>query len=103
MSKEEVIKKLRENMDKIRGFGVKRIGIFGSIVRGEATEKSDIDLVVEFEEGKATFKNFSGLVDFLEGLFGRKVDILTPGGIETIRIKHVKERIKKEVEYVDGM
>ncbi len=100
LSKNEVIKLLRENMDEIKKFGVKRIGIFGSVARDEANEKSDIDLVVEFEEGKATFKNFGGLIEFLENLFHRDVDVLTPGGIESIRIKSVKERIKREVEYV---
>ncbi len=100
MEKSELIALLRDNMDKIKEFGVKRIGIFGSFVRGEADESSDIDLVIEFKEGKATFKNFGGLVEFLENLLGRKVDILTPAGIESIRIKSVREQIKKEVEYV---
>lgn len=50
MKKEEIIKRIRENKDKIKGFGVKRIGIFGSIVRGEDKEDSDIDIIVEFEE-----------------------------------------------------
>jgi predicted nucleotidyltransferase len=100
MKKEEVVEKLQENMDKIKDFGVKRIGIFGSVVRGEAKEESDIDFVVEFEKGKATFKNVCRLIDLLEKLFDRKVDILTPDGIESIRIKHVRKNIKKEVEYV---
>jgi hypothetical protein len=99
MTKEEILKKLRENKDKIEKFGVKKIGIFGSFVRGEAGEKSDIDVVVEFERGRATFKNVTGLVDFLEELFGREIDLLTPDGIESIRIKHVKEEIKRELEY----
>ncbi len=100
MNKGEVIEKIRENKIKIRSFGVKRIGIFGSVVREEAREDSDIDIVVEFEKGKATFKNVAGLVDFLESLFGREIDLLTPDGIESIRIKHVKEKIKEELEYV---
>lgn len=100
MDKQEVIKRLRENMDKIKSFGVKRIGIFGSVVRGDIKEKSDIDFVVEFEEGKATFNNFCGLAEFLEMLFGKKVDLLTPWGIESIKIPYIKNEIKKEVEYV---
>ncbi|KAA0008981.1 MAG: nucleotidyltransferase family protein [Thermoplasmata archaeon] len=99
MNKEDISRKIRENREKIRSFGVKRIGIFGSAVRGEMSEDSDVDVVVEFERGKATFRNVCGLVDFLERLFGRKVDILTPDGIESIRIKHIKEEIKREVEY----
>ena len=43
-----MLKVLPEHMDEIRRFGVKRIGIFGSVVRGEAREDSDIDFVVEF-------------------------------------------------------
>jgi len=98
MNKEEILKKIRENNEKIRSFGVK-IGVFGSAVRDEMTDRSDVDVVVEFERGKATFKNVAGLVGFLEELFGREVDILTPDGVESIRIKHVREEIKREIEY----
>jgi len=98
--REEILKKIRDNRGKIRSFGVKRIGIFGSAAREEMTEKSDVDVVVEFEKGKATFKNVCSLVDFLEGLFGREIDILTPDGIDSIKIKHVREEIKREIEYV---
>ena len=100
MKKEEVIKVLREHMDEIRRFGVKRIGIFGSVARNEAGENSDIDFVVEFEKGKITIKNFGGLVLFLENLFNREVDVLTANGVGNIRIKSVREQIKKEIEYV---
>ena len=100
MRKVEVVRILRDNMEEIRKFGVRRIGIFGSAVRDELREDSDIDIVVEFERGKGTFENFGGLVEFLERLFGREVDILTPGGIESIRIRTVRERIRGEVEYV---
>jgi len=100
VTKREIVERIRKNKDEIRKFGVKRIGIFGFAVRDEITEGSDIDFVVEFERGKATFKNVCGLIDFLEKLFGREIDILTPDGIESIRIKHVKEEIKKEIEYV---
>ena len=99
MDKEEILNKLRENKEKMKEFGVKRIGIFGSYAKDMAGEKSDIDIIVEFERGKATFKNVCGLIDFLEELFGREVDILTPDGVESIRIKHVKEGIKREIEY----
>ncbi|HEX67802.1 MAG TPA: nucleotidyltransferase, partial [bacterium] len=62
MKKSEVINILRENKEKLKRFGVKKIGVFGSVARDEATEKSDIDIVVEFEKGKATFKNVGGLI-----------------------------------------
>lgn len=55
MRKEEALNKLRENKEKLKDFGVKRIEIFDSIVRGEAKGDSDIDVVIEFEREKATF------------------------------------------------
>ena len=100
MRKKEVVELLRQNRDKLREFGVKRVGIFGSAARDELRDDSDIDLIVEFEEGKGHLFNFYDFVEFVENLFGRKVDVLTPLGVESIRVKSVKERIKKEVEYV---
>jgi len=100
VNKDEIIKLLSENKDRIKEFGVKKIGLFGSAVRNEITERSDIDLVVEFKENRGGIRDFAGLVEFLENLFGKEVDVLTPIGIETIRIKSVKEGIKKEIEYV---
>jgi len=100
LTKEEILRRIKENMEKIKSFGVKKIGIFGSAARNEITEKSDVDFVVEFERGKATFKNVCGLIDLLENILGREVDILTPDGIESIRLEHVKEEIKRSVEYV---
>ena len=90
---------LDEHMDELkRRFGVKRIGIFGSCARGEETPKSDVDILVEFNE--PTFDNFMNLSFYLEELFGRKVDILTPEGIRSIRYKEVAENIKRSIVYV---
>ena len=101
MNRKEIINVLKEHEDEFKKrFGVKRIGLFGSFSRDEGKEDSDIDIVVEFEEGMATFKNFGGLAEYLENLFGRPVDILTPMGIESIRIDEIKESIKREVVYV---
>lgn len=60
-------------------------------------KKSDIDFFVEFEA--PLIQNFMGLSYFLENLFGRRVEILTPAGVESIRINHVKEEIKKSIIY----
>ena len=104
--KDEVINKLKENKKKIKEFGVKRIGLFGSIARSEQKKRSDIDLVVEFnlsffgKDFKGLFDAYIGLSSFLTILLGRKVDILTPESIETIRIKEVAEEIKRSTIYV---
>ena len=79
-------------------FGIKRIGLFGSFVSRTADENSDIDLVAEFDR-PIGFK-FMALVEYLESKLERKVDLLTPDGIENIRLKNVAENIKKSIIYV---
>ena len=77
-------------------YGVKKTGIFGSIVRGEETQLSDIDILVEFEEGKETFKNYMGLKFYLEDTLKKKVDLVI---IETLK-PLIKDDILKEAVYV---
>jgi len=74
MNKEEILQSLNENSDMIRGFGVRKLGLFGSYARGNEKEASDIDFLVEFE--KKTFDNYMDLKIFLERLFGCKVDLV---------------------------
>ena len=100
MNREEIIDLLKVHKKDLEKFGVKYIGIFGSVSRDESDEKSDVDIVVEFERGMGTFRNFGGLISYLEKLFDRSVDILTPMGIETIRNDEIKKSIKKGVIYV---
>jgi len=100
MDREELIELLKANKKELEKFGVQKIGIFGSFSREEADKSSDIDIVVEFKKGEGTFRNFGGLIEYLENLFNRPIDILTPTGIETIRIREIKENIKREVIYV---
>ena len=77
-TKEEVFALLRQNGEQFRRFGVASLSVFGSFARGEPNDESDVDILVEFEEGRKTFDNFMKLADYLEELFGRKVDLLTP-------------------------
>ncbi len=79
-------------------FGIKRIGIFGSFSTGTVHENSDIDLIVEFD--KPIGFQFMNLAEFLEKKLGRKVDILTPEGLKTIRVKQVAYRIRGDIVYV---
>jgi len=76
-------------------FSVRRIGIFGSHVKGEQSKKSDIDILVEFDA--PTFDNFMNLVFYLEGLFGKKVDLVTPKGLSP----HITASVKKEVVWCE--
>ncbi|MBI4332872.1 MAG: nucleotidyltransferase family protein [Chloroflexi bacterium] len=96
--REDILGTLRKRSDIRDKFKVRRMGLFGSFAAGKQEPDSDIDLFVEFAE--PTFDNFMGLVFFLEDLFGRKVEILTPAGIQSIRIKHVANEIKRNIVYV---
>ena len=87
MNREYILRKLEENSEKIHGFGVRRLGIFGSYARGEQTETSDIDFLVEFE--KKTFRNYMGLKFFLEKLFERPCDLVIA--------EAVKPRLRKPI------
>ncbi len=98
LTDKEIMRILKEHKDILKEYEVERIGLFGSYARGEQGENSDMDFLVEFKE--PNFDNFMNLASYLEDLFGRKVEILTPVGIESIRIKEIKEEIKRSVIYV---
>jgi predicted nucleotidyltransferase len=94
-----VFLRLGHALPVVRGrFGVKRIGVFGSFARGDQKRTSDVDVLVEFAEGQATFDNFMQLVYYLEELFGRNVDLLTTGGID----KYIRHRVEREVIWIEG-
>jgi hypothetical protein len=96
MVKQEIIKVLQELKDEIRRkYRAEIKGIFGSYVREEQKESSDVDLLVMFFEG-ATLFDFVGLADYVEGKLNLKVDIVP---IDTIR-EEIKENILKEAIYL---
>jgi uncharacterized protein len=49
VNRDDISKKLEENWEAIRAFGVRRLGVFGSYARGEQERASDIDFLVEFD------------------------------------------------------
>jgi len=79
-------------------YGVKRIGLFGSYAKGTPTEASDIDIVVEFKN-PIGFR-FIEFTEYLEDLFGKRVDVLTDAGIEGIRIARIAKDIEGSIVYV---
>jgi hypothetical protein len=76
-------------------FHVRRIGVFGSHARGEARAGSDVDVLVEFEPGQATFDNYMDLKFYLEDHFKCKVDLVTADAIKP----QLKAAILSEVTY----
>ena len=96
LDKKIIYTELQKNKAVLEQYGVKQIGLFGSFVRNEGTEESDIDFLVDFEKEKKTFDNFMDLAFFLEDLFQRKVEVVTRQGLSP----YIGPRILKTVEDV---
>jgi hypothetical protein len=96
-TKEEILNILKSHIEEIRGFGVMRIGLFGSFARDQQKEESDVDILVEFLPGKKNFRNFMQLVYLLEELLRRQVELVTTESISP----YLKPYIFNEVKYVE--
>ncbi|MDA8409649.1 MAG: nucleotidyltransferase family protein [Treponema sp.] len=83
--------------ENLRTLGIRRIGIFGSTVRGDARPDSDVDLLVEFVDGRKTFDAYMDVADILEAGFPVHVDVLTPESFDPRR----RARIEKEAIYYE--
>lgn len=95
LNKEQIFEQIGRNRDILSGFGVRRLGLFGSFVRSDQDDNSDIDLLIEFEPEKKSFENFMNLAFFLEDLLDRKIDLVTPESLSP----HIGPKILSEVEY----
>ena len=95
-TKQDFLAALAKNSEVIKSYGVNSLGIFGSFVKDKSNDKSDIDLLVDFAPDKKNFDNFMDLSFFLEDLFGRKVEIVTPQSLS----KFIGPYILKEVQNV---
>ena len=84
-----ILETLEKNKEILKKYGVKRIGLFGSFIRGEQKKNSDIDFLVEFKN--PDFDDFMDLVFYLEDLFGRKVELITNGSISPYIQPYIKE------------
>ena len=99
MTREDVIEILRKELPYfVSQYGVKRIGLFGSYAKGTPAKGSDVDILVEFE--KPIGLKFIEFAEYVEKLLGSKTDILTPAGVDGIRIKKVAENIRGSIVYV---
>lgn len=65
--------------DLCQRHGIKRLALFGSVLRDDFSPESDIDVLVEFLPGRAVGLRFFDIQQELAKLFGRKVDLNTPG------------------------
>ena len=93
MKREQITALLNKNRDSLKDFHVKTLYLFGSVVRGEEKELSDVDLLVEFDLGAHIgLFEFARLQRMLSAMLGCKVDLVTPDGLH----KSLRGRIMKE-------
>ncbi|MEK6979034.1 MAG: nucleotidyltransferase family protein [Candidatus Micrarchaeota archaeon] len=88
-----ILKLLRQHRDRFRGYKVKKMGLFGSFLKGKQNKNSDMDFLVEFEE--PTFDNYMDLKFLLERMFHKKVDLVIESSL-----KPALQYIRKEARYV---
>ena len=96
LQKETIRHLLLSHKNQLKNFGVKEIGLFGSYARNEANGESDVDLLVDMEKEKKTFRNFMALTYYLEELLGKKVELVTKQSLSP----YIGPHILKSVEYV---
>lgn len=89
MKGEDIIKFFKHNNHELKKYGVKKIGLFGSYVKNQENDNSDIDVLVEFEEGNKTFDNYMDLKLYLEDRFNKDVDLVIG--------ENIKEDLRKEI------
>ena len=87
----------REKLDELcRAYRVRRLALFGSVIRDDFGADSDIDVLVEFEPETRIGLSFFSLQESLSELFGRRVDLSTPGFLSP----RIRGRVKDEAQPV---
>jgi hypothetical protein len=76
-TKDEILARLLDIEPQLRALGVRRIGLFGSFVKGRQAANSDVDLLLEFEPGRKTFDHFMEISFLLEDTVQRRVELVT--------------------------
>ena len=96
MTKEQIKNIILKNRERLKKYKVKSIAIFGSYVRNEQREDSDIDFLVEFEEN--TYHNFIHLIFSLEDLLKKEVTVVTIKGLSS----YIRPYVLKEAEKIES-
>jgi predicted nucleotidyltransferase len=97
LTREQVLAKLGEERDNILRFGVRSLGLFGSVARAENTPASDLDILVEFEH--KSFDAYMDLKEYLESLFDCPVDLVLANALKP----RLREPILNETVHAPGL
>lgn len=82
---------IRKHKTDLQRIGISRIGIFGSCARGDCTDNSDLDVIVEFRSGKKSFTSYMMVCDIIERCTGRRVDIVTTESISPYLLPYIQD------------
>lgn len=77
LDRDQTAERLAACGTELRAFGVVRVALFGSVLRGQAGPESDIDLLVEFAPGAKSYQRFLAVSELLEARLGRRVELIT--------------------------
>jgi predicted nucleotidyltransferase len=88
LSRQTILRELEKHARELSGFGVRRIGLFGSYLRDSPGPGSDLDFLVELR--RPSFDDYMDTKLFLEDLFGRKVDLVTDKALKPA-LRHVRD------------
>mgnify|MGYP000094326614 FL=1 len=95
-NKQFILSQIKQLKGELRKLGVVKIGLFGSYARGEQSENSDIDILIEFEPDQENFDNYMSVYDEIEKRFSNeKIEIVTTNGLSP----YIGPKILKEVTY----
>ena len=98
LTKQDIFQTIIDNKEAIKNFGVTEIGLFGSYVRDEQTEKSDIDLLIHYNIKEINYKKYFLFCEYMDNLFSnKKVEIVSKNGLSP----YIGPYILKSVKYVE--
>ncbi len=89
LTRDEAIRRLKTVESEIRRLGVRRLALFGSVLRNEARPDSDVDVLVEFTPAEKTFDRFMALADLLEDTLEHPVEVVTTESLSPFIGPHI--------------
>ncbi len=91
---DEILATLRAHLPELRQrYGIRSLGVFGSYVRGEQRRRSDLDLLVEFDDRALSLFDFVEIENYLSELLGVKVDLVEKSTLKPAIGRHILEEV----------